>query len=137
MDYKVMLTNKYLREINAKFYLCKKMNDGSDKSDIRKMAGGAEASPPFRQDRQVQMARELGLNPDKLGKIDNHRQEVWKTPLPQFIEDIYFKRFKREEPETVKPLKQIMAEMEVKKKQQKAKKEERRKQRALSSGSEE
>ena len=26
-------------------------------------------------DRQVQMARELGLNPDKLGKIDNHRQE--------------------------------------------------------------
>ena len=85
-------------------------------------------------DRQVQMAR---LNPDKLGKIDNHRQEVWKTPLPQFIEDIYFKRFKREEPETVKPLKQIMAEMEVKKKQQKAKKEERRKQRALSSGSEE
>lgn len=49
MDYKVMLTNKYLREINAKFYLCKKMNDGSDKSDIRKMAGGAEASPPFRQ----------------------------------------------------------------------------------------
>lgn len=58
-------------------------------------------------DKQVQMARELGLNPDKLGKIDNHRQEVWKTPLPQFIEDIYFKRFKREEPETVKPLKQI------------------------------
>ena len=46
-------------------------------------------------DRQVQMARELGLNPDKLGKIDNHRQEVWKTPLPQFIEDIYFKRFKQ------------------------------------------
>lgn len=31
-------------------------------------------------DRQVQMARELGLNPDKLGKIDNHRQEVWKNP---------------------------------------------------------
>ena len=88
-------------------------------------------------DTHVQMARELGLNPDKLGKIDNHQQEVWKTPLPQFIEDIYFKRFNREEPETVKPLKQIMAEMEVKKKQQKAKKEELRKQRALSSGSEE
>ena len=86
-------------------------------------------------DKQVQMARELGLNPDKLGKID--KQEAWKAPLPQFIESIYFKRFKRENPETVKPLKQIMAEMEVKKKQQKAKKEERRKQRALSSGSEE
>ena len=86
-------------------------------------------------DKQVQMARELGLNPDKLGKIDNHRQESWKAPLPQFIESIYFKRFKREEPETAKPLKQIMAEMEAKKKLQKEKKEERRKQRALSSDS--
>lgn len=86
-------------------------------------------------DKQVQMARELGLNPDKLGKIDNHRQESWKAPLPQFIESIYFKRFKREEPETVKSLKQIMAEMEAKKKLQKEKKEERRKQRALSSDS--
>ena len=56
------------------------------------------------------MARELGLNPDKLGKIDNHRQKPWKAPLPQFIEDIYFKRFKREEPETVRPLKQILKE---------------------------
>ena len=86
-------------------------------------------------DRQVQMARELGLNPDKLGKIDNHRQESWKAPLPQFIESIYFKRFKREEPETVKPLKQILKEMETKKKLQKEKKEERRKQRSLFSDS--
>lgn len=86
-------------------------------------------------DKQVQMARELGMNPDKLGKIDNHRQEAWKAPLPQFIEEIYFKRFKREEPETVKPLKQVMAEMEARKKQQKAKKEERRRQRALPSDS--
>ena len=39
-------------------------------------------------DKQVQMARELGLNPDKLGKIDNHKQEPWKAPLPQFIEHI-------------------------------------------------
>lgn len=77
-------------------------------------------------DRQVQMARELGLNPDKLGKIDNHKQESWKTPLPQFIESIYFKRFKREEPETVKPLKQIMVEMKAKKKLQKEKKERER-----------
>ena len=86
-------------------------------------------------DKQVQMARELGMNPDKLGKIDNHRQEAWKAPLPQFIEEIYFKRFKREEPETVKPLKQVMAEMEARKKQQKAKKEECRRQCTLSSDS--
>src|SRR6266436_2072945 len=26
--------------------------------------------------------RELGLNPAKLGKIDNHKQERWKLPLP-------------------------------------------------------
>ena len=86
-------------------------------------------------DKQVQMARELGLNPDKLGKIYNHKQEPWKAPLPQFIEHIYFKRFKREEPETVKPLKQILKEMETKKKLQKEKKEERRKQRSLFSDS--
>jgi hypothetical protein len=42
---------------------------------------------------QVQMARELGLNPAKLGKIDNHKQEPWKLPLPQFIEQLYFERF--------------------------------------------
>ena len=86
-------------------------------------------------DKQVQMARELGLNPDKLGKIDNHKQKPWKAPLPQFIEHIYFKRFKREEPEPVKLLKQILKEMETKKKLQKEKKEERKKQRALSSDS--
>ena len=90
---------------------------------------------PHLSDRHVQMARELGLNPDKLRKIDNHRQEPWKAPLPQFIEDIYYKRFKREQPETVRPLKQILKEMEFKKKLQKEKKEERRKQRVFSSDS--
>jgi hypothetical protein len=45
-------------------------------------------------ERHVQMARELGLNPKKLGKIDNHRQEPWKAPLPEFIEQLYAKRFK-------------------------------------------
>ena len=69
-------------------------------------------------DKYVQMASELGLNPNKLGKIDNHTQETWKVPLPQFIEEIYYKRFKREAPETVKSLKQIMAEQEKKKKEQ-------------------
>jgi hypothetical protein len=44
---------------------------------------------------RVRMARALGLNPAKLGKLDNHRQEPWKAPLPQFIEDLYAKRFGR------------------------------------------
>ena len=47
----------------------------------------------------VQMARELGLNPTKLGSIDNHRQQPWKMPLPEFIEHLYFKRFRRERPQ--------------------------------------
>lgn len=42
---------------------------------------------------QIQMARELGMNPRKFGSLDNHRQEKWKLPLGQFIEKCYLKRF--------------------------------------------
>src|SRR6266705_1413716 len=49
----------------------------------------------------VQMARELGMNPRKLGKLDNHDQEPWKLPLRKFIEHLYFKCFGRERPEKV------------------------------------
>ena len=49
----------------------------------------------------VQMARELGMNPKKIGKLDNHDQEPWKAPLPLFIEHLYAKRFGRERPEIV------------------------------------
>ncbi len=49
----------------------------------------------------VQMARELGMNPKKLGGLDNHRQERWKLPLPVFIEELYRKRFGRARPEVV------------------------------------
>ena len=70
-------------------------------------------------DKHVQMARELGLNPDKLGKIDNHKQETWKSPLPQFIEDIYFKHFKRTEPVSIRSLKEIIANDKAKKEKKK------------------
>jgi len=49
-------------------------------------------------DAHVQMARELGMNANKL---DNHRQEPWKAPLPQFIERLYLERFGRERPDVV------------------------------------
>ena len=49
----------------------------------------------------VQMARELGLNPKKMGKLDNHGQEPWKLPLPLFIEHLYVKRFGKTRPEVV------------------------------------
>ena len=52
-------------------------------------------------DAQVQMARELGMNPAKLGKLDNHKQEPWKLPLPQFIEELYFKRRGKTAPDAV------------------------------------
>ena len=50
---------------------------------------------------QVQMARELGMNPKRFGKLDNHKQGPWKAPLPELIEHLYFKRFGRERPEKV------------------------------------
>jgi hypothetical protein len=49
----------------------------------------------------VQMARELGLDPTKLGRLDNHDRKPWKAPLPQFIEHLYEKRFGRERPAVV------------------------------------
>lgn len=78
-------------------------------------------------DVQVQMARELGFKPDSLRKIDNHKQEPWKTPLPQHIENLYEKRFKRERPEVVKPLKQQFQEDAVKRAAKKKAKDTRRK----------
>ena len=47
------------------------------------------------------MARELGLNPKKLGKLDNDDQEPWKLPLPAFIESLYRKRFGKDRPDLV------------------------------------
>ena len=49
----------------------------------------------------VQMARELGMNPKKLGQKDNHRQEPWKMPLKQLIEHLYLKGFGKERPDSV------------------------------------
>jgi hypothetical protein len=47
------------------------------------------------------MARELGMNPKKLGKLDNHDQEPWKMPLRHYIEHLYSKRFGKELPDLV------------------------------------
>ena len=55
----------------------------------------------------IQMARELGLNPKKLGSLANHDQERWKSPLPQFIEELYHERFGRDRPELVMPIEEL------------------------------
>lgn len=72
----------------------------------------------------VIMARELGMNPKKFGKIDNHKQEPWKAPLPIFIEDLYFKRFGKWRPDTVLPLEELFrCKAEKKKAKSKARRE--------------
>jgi hypothetical protein len=77
-------------------------------------------------DKHVQMARELGLNPDKLGKIDNHKQEPWKAPLKEFIEDIYLRQLKKSEPDNIRSLKQILQDEKIKKEEKKRKRELRK-----------
>lgn len=65
----------------------------------------AEAKKKYRlTPEQIQMARELGLNPKKFGGMANHKQEPWKEPLPQYIETLYFKHFRKEHPDKVIPL---------------------------------
>jgi len=46
-------------------------------------------------ERQVAMARELGMNPRKFGKIAPNRDEPWKAPIGEFIERLHIKRFGR------------------------------------------
>lgn len=64
---------------------------------------------------QVQMARELGLNPRKLGSLANHKQEPWKAPLPIFIENIYRKRFGKTQPDRVISIEDRAREVAAKK----------------------
>jgi hypothetical protein len=44
-------------------------------------------------DTQVRMARELGMNPQKLGKLAPNGSEPWKAPLGAFIERCPRRRF--------------------------------------------
>lgn len=82
----------------------------------QKLRPWIEARRKFRLSHaQVQMARELGMNPKKFGKLDNHKQERWKLPLPLFIEECYFKRFGKEQPDDPRPLEAKLAEKAAKK----------------------
>lgn len=72
--------------------------------------------------KHIQMARELGLNPKNFGKLDNHKQEKWKAPLAQFIEDLYYKRFNKEAPDQVYSFEQLNEMKNQKKIEKEAKK---------------
>jgi hypothetical protein len=71
---------------------------------------------------QIQMARELGLNPKKFGSLANHDQQPWKAPLGEFIEDIYYKRFKREHPDLLLSVEDRFAQENAKRKAKKIEK---------------
>ncbi len=68
------------------------------------------------------MARELGMNPKKFGSLAKSKQEPWKLPLPDFIEELYFKHFKKNQPDNVRSIEQMVSDYNKKK-------EERRDQR--------
>lgn len=67
----------------------------------------------------IQMARELGLNPKKFGSLANTKQEPWKLPLPEYIEELYFKHFKKNRPDNVRPIEQMVRDYRRKKQERK------------------
>lgn len=84
-----------------------------------------DARKQFRlSDAHVRIARELGMNPKKFGKLANHKQEPWKLPLPDFIEELYFKRFKKGRPELVKSVERSVKERNKKREERKGHKPE-------------
>ena len=66
---------------------------------------------------QVNMARQLGLNPKEFGSLANHKQEKWKLPLPEYIEHLYFKKFKKQLPDDIRSIEQIESEKRKRKEQ--------------------
>ncbi len=63
----------------------------------------------------IQMAGELGMNPRKFGSLANTKQEPWKLPLPDFIEELYFKHFKKNQPDNVRSIEQMVKDYNKKK----------------------
>ncbi len=63
----------------------------------------------------IQMARELGMNPRKFGSLANTKQEPWKLSLPDFIEELYFKHFKKNQPDNVRSIEQMVKDYNRKK----------------------
>lgn len=88
-------------------------------------------------DAHVQMARELQMNPDKLGKLADHRDQPWKAPLPDHIEHLYRKRFGRDRPARVVSIEERFLEQQARKAEQRARRLERRaRERAAQAGGE-
>ena len=66
---------------------------------------------------QVQMVRELGLNPKKLGSMVNHKQEPWTRPLPRYIEHLYRKQLGKDIPDDTRSIESKTRENAIRRKQ--------------------
>lgn len=65
--------------------------------------------------KHIQMARELGMNPKKFGSLANYKQQPWKAPLAEFIENCYQDRFDQEELNNVMSIEQMVKNKKKKK----------------------
>lgn len=66
------------------------------------------------------------MNPKKLGRLANHKQEPWKLPLPQFIEKCYRRSFGKDRPDNVRSIENLVKDQQRRKADKKRLKEERR-----------
>ena len=71
---------------------------------------------------QIQMARELGMNPKRLGGKANHDQQKWKVPLPAFIEQRYERQFGKSRPDNVRSIEEMVKDKKQKQAARKARK---------------
>lgn len=59
---------------------------------------------------EVQMARELGLEPRRFPSYANIKDQPWKKPLKEFIAELYLKQTGKEQPETVYSMEDLAAQ---------------------------
>ena len=71
----------------------------------------------------IAMARELGMTPKSLRKLNSGRHHAWKLPLPQYLAECYEKRFGKTRPDEVLTIEQIAAEKKKRELERKAQKQ--------------
>ena len=79
-------------------------------------------------DAHVQMARELGMNPNRLTAPAGNTVGSSPIPLAQRIEDLYVKRFKHTIPDPVVPLRQLLHEARARERAEARERRRRRRQ---------